>query len=66
VSICPPRLERQLDAYQVAINNRREIIADGRYTAGVKASLYYAFHTLAHTIGSWPRRIYALAKIFEF
>jgi hypothetical protein len=39
----PLRLERQLDANQVAINNRCEIIADGCYTAGLKASLCYAF-----------------------
>jgi hypothetical protein len=30
----PLRLERQLDANQVAINNRREIIADDCYTLG--------------------------------
>ena len=39
----PLRLERQLDANKVAINNRHETIADGCYTAGVKASLCCAF-----------------------
>jgi hypothetical protein len=39
----PLRVERQLNANLVAINNRREIIADGCHTAGVKALLCYAF-----------------------